>query len=121
MNTTLITELRVTSNGALKSNQLPTRIKIFNAGINRTTKGDFVAGQKTLQKLEANQRALGFERVALDFNHCSVEGSASNKLLLSMGRPPLIFGYDAADGCGGWDLPGTNGMDSAGYRERKAV
>ena len=89
----LLTELRVVSNGVLKSKQLPNRIKILNTGISPSTKGDVIVGQKTLEKMEANQRSLGFERVALDFNHCSVAGSETNKQLLSMGRPPLIFGY----------------------------
>jgi hypothetical protein len=89
----LVTELRVVSNGALKSKQLPDRIKILNAGTSTSTKGDIVVGQRTLDKMEANQRSLGFERVAVDYNHCSAEGCETNKQLLSMGRPPLIFGY----------------------------
>jgi hypothetical protein len=88
----LITALRV-SNGALKSDTLPTRIKILNWGDNDSTKGNFRVGQRTLEKLAANQRAIGFERVALDFAHCSIEGSEEHKNLLTLGRPPMIFGY----------------------------
>ena len=52
----LLTELRVVSNGVLKSKQLPNRIKILNTGISPSTKGDVIVGQKTLEKMEANQR-----------------------------------------------------------------
>jgi hypothetical protein len=89
----LVMELRVVSNGALKAKKLPDQIKILNSGINTSTKGNVVVGQRTVDKLEENQRSLGFERVALDFDHSSVGGSETNKQLLSMGRPPLIFGY----------------------------
>jgi hypothetical protein len=85
----------------LKSKQLPNRIKILNTGVSSSTKGNVVVGQRTLEKLEVNQRSTGFERVAVDFNHCSIEGSETNKQLLSMGRPPLIFGYGRPHVVGG--------------------
>jgi hypothetical protein len=84
--------LRV-SNGALNGEKLPSRIKIFSWGANDTTKGIFNVGQKTLDCLAANQRSRGFERVALDYNHCSIEGSSEHTELLKVGRPPMIFGY----------------------------
>ncbi len=83
--------LRAVSNGGLK--ELPGRIKIFNWGENPSTKGIFSLGEKSLEALAANQRARGYERVALDYNHCSVPGSPEYDALLKNGQPPIIFGY----------------------------
>jgi hypothetical protein len=80
--------LRV-SNGALGEEKLPSRLKILKWGANPSVKGTFKVGGKTLACLEANQRALGFERVAIDYNHCSVPGSED----YVPGKPPSIFGY----------------------------
>jgi hypothetical protein len=80
--------LRV-SNAALRGDQLPTRLKVFNWGDNPSTKGTFRAGDTTARILELNQRALGFERVAIDYNHCTVPGSPE----YIKGQPPAIFGY----------------------------
>lgn len=77
------------SNGALKAEKLPERIKIFAWGDNSSTKGVFRAGDRTAALLSANQRALGFERVAIDYNHCTVEGSPE----YVKGQPKAIFGY----------------------------
>jgi hypothetical protein len=81
------------SNDALKSDKLPARLKIFGWGEQETTKGKFRAGDKTAQLLSANQRAGGFERVALDFDHCTVPGTKGRDELIKAGQVPLIFGY----------------------------
>jgi hypothetical protein len=81
------------SNGALKNETLPQRLKFFAWGENKSTDGNFRAGDKTSAELAANQKRLGFERVAIDFNHCSVPGTDTYKDLLKVGQPPLIFGY----------------------------
>lgn len=81
------------SNGALKDKTLPTRLKFFAWGDNKSTDGNFRVGEKTGAALAANQRKHGFERVAIDFNHCSVPGTDTYKDLLKVGQPPLIFGY----------------------------
>jgi hypothetical protein len=49
-------------------------------------------GQKTLAGIEA-QRAIGFDRIAIDFDHCTVSTTQAYKDLLGVGHPPLIFGY----------------------------
>jgi hypothetical protein len=77
------------SNSALSGAELPGRIKILNWGVNESTKGAFRVGEQTAAVLEANQRALGYERVAIDFNHASVPGSEDYE----KGKPPAIFGY----------------------------
>src|SRR5580704_6396511 len=81
------------SNGALKNETLPKRLKFFAWGDNKSTDGNFRAGDRTSAELAANQKRLGFERVAIDFNHCSVPGTDTYKDLLKVGQPPLIFGY----------------------------
>src|SRR5580692_8130658 len=81
------------SNGALKGEALPRRLKFFSWGDNKSTDGNFRAGEKTSAELAANQKKFGFERVAIDFNHCSVPGTDTYKELLKLGQPPLIFGY----------------------------
>ena len=81
------------SNGALKDETLPQRLKFFAWGDNKSTDGNFRAGEKTSAELSANQKKFGFERVAIDFNHCSVPGTDTYKDLLAQGQPPLIFGY----------------------------
>jgi phage I-like protein len=81
------------SNGALKGESLPQRLKFFSWGDNKSTDGNFRAGEKTSAELATNQKKFGFERVAIDFNHCSVPGTDTYKDLLAQGQPPLIFGY----------------------------
>jgi hypothetical protein len=85
-----LTALRaVISNGARKGDKLPTRIKVFAWGDNPSTKGNFCVGEGTAKTLSANQHALGFDRVAIDYNHCTVEGSPE----YVKGQPKAIFGY----------------------------
>jgi len=93
------------SNGALKGASLPTRLKVFGWGDNETIDGTYRAGEKTTAQLSANQKRLGFERVAIDFNHCTVPGTDTHKQLMEAGQPPLIFGYgrvNALPGDGIW-------------------
>lgn len=63
------------SNGALASESLPHEIKLLNWGVNQTTKGDVIVDDTTAAALSVNQRSLGFDRIALDFEHNTVEGS----------------------------------------------
>lgn len=64
---------------------LPLRLLMLKWGDNATTKGNFRVGAKSLASLATNQRALGFEEVALDFEHNTVPGHPSNK-----GEPAAI-------------------------------
>lgn len=63
------------SNGALASDSLPHEIKLLNWGVNQTTKGDVIVDETTMAVLAANQREFGYDRIALDFEHNTVEGS----------------------------------------------
>jgi phage I-like protein len=76
----------------LKGDALPKRLKLLSWGDNDSTVGKFTVNQKTADGI-ARQGKLGFERVAIDFNHCSVPGDDTYKELLKAGQPPLIFGY----------------------------
>jgi len=93
------------SNGALHGATLPARLKIFNWGRNETIDGPFSAGDLTARTLPANQTRLGYERVAIDFDHCTVPGTPAHRELTAAGQPPLIFGYGrvhAVPGDGIW-------------------
>lgn len=80
------------SNGALNNATLPSRMKVLGWGDNDSTDGVYRVGAKTVAGV-GNQKTLGYERVAIDFDHCSVPGTESNKALMAAGQPPLIFGY----------------------------
>lgn len=81
------------SNGALQGAELPKRLKILAWGQNETIDGPITCGTITAQQMQSNQRLLGYERVAIDLNHCSVTGTPENKELTAAGKPPMIFGY----------------------------
>lgn len=74
-------------NNALKSDSLPSRIKVFNWGRNETLKGDFwlddrsMTGQyktkdgKTLFGFNDVQKEMGWDTIALDYEHNTVPGT----------------------------------------------
>jgi phage I-like protein len=63
------------ANGALAADPLPQRLKLLNWGRNDSTKGPVLLDEISAQALAANQRALGFDRVALDYEHNTVPGT----------------------------------------------
>lgn len=63
------------ANGGLTAKDKPTRMKLLNWGVNETIKGPVTIGPETVKHLSANQAKLGYDRVALDFNHQTVPGS----------------------------------------------
>ena len=70
-----IVALRAISNAALQGTELPKRLKILNWGVNDTaTKGPVTVGPNTAAALAANQAAMGFAEIALDYNHNSLPG-----------------------------------------------
>lgn len=66
--------LRVPEKAAL-GEPLPTRVRFLKWGRNDTTKGPFILDAQAAALLPLNQRALGFERVALDYEHNTVPGT----------------------------------------------
>jgi hypothetical protein len=65
--------LKAFSNGTING-ELPDRLKVFNWGVNKTTKGEFIVDDTTLQVFEATQKAMGRETLVIDFNHCTIPG-----------------------------------------------
>lgn len=69
-----LVSLRI-ANNALGADALPSRLKLLNWGRNPSTKGDIYVNATTLASLHANQSRLGFDKVALDWEHNTVPGS----------------------------------------------
>lgn len=79
MNRTLqLTCFRI-SNGAAAVSKLPSRLKLLSWGVNKSVKGEVIVGPKTLARLAANQATLGYDRIALDYEHNTVEGTPAFK------------------------------------------
>lgn len=55
--------------------KLPSRIKLLNWGWNDTSEGPVIVDEVTARLFAANQKAIGRERVAVDFEHNTVPGS----------------------------------------------
>lgn len=89
--------LRV-SNGALKADKLPDRIKLLNWGQNDSTKGPVILDESSVHRFSENQRHLGHERVALDFEHNTVPGSpefersSEPRKVAAYGTPRIVDG-----------------------------
>ena len=74
---TLVT-LRAVSNGALKhgaSGKLPARLKVLGWGESNSVKGPVRLNEASIASLPQRQREMGFEKIALDFEHNTVPGS----------------------------------------------
>lgn len=82
------------SNGALAAAELPDRLKILPWGDSESTKGRVTVGLKTLSALASAQRLLGFERVALDFEHNTVPGTRTYK---ESGEPRPVAAYGTVE------------------------
>lgn len=61
-------------------------------GDNPGAKGNFILNGTSLAQLPKNQKASGFDRVALDFEHNTVKGSSAYK-----GEPVLVAGHGTPD------------------------
>lgn len=84
------------SNGALQAKELPTRLKVMSWGENLSTKGPFHVTEATATGLPGFQKSLGFDRVAIDFNHNSLPGSPTYqpdpRHVAGYGTPALVAG-----------------------------
>jgi hypothetical protein len=86
------------SNGALAAEKLPTRLKVLNWGVNNTVKGPVSVGDHTLAVFAANQKDTGFDRVALDYEHNTLPGTAAfladkePRKVAAYGTPRVIAG-----------------------------
>lgn len=82
--------LKAISNGALGSEHLPTRIKLLNWGRNETVVGPVLVDDRTITAMNASQASAGFDRVALDYEHNTAEGSPE---YLRTKEPRDVAGY----------------------------
>lgn len=87
--TVQLTPFRI-SNGALQTKDLPRRIKLLNWGRNDTVKGPVFVTEFTAAAMPLNQKALGLDRVALDYEHNTVPGTETFK---SQGEPRKVAAY----------------------------
>jgi len=91
---------------AAKTKPLPKRIRILNWGTNNpSTSGPVSVGKLSAERLLANQRLRGAERVLIDYNHCTVEGSPEYVRRRKLGEPALVFGsgrVNLIEGSGVW-------------------
>jgi len=67
--------LKAISNGALSGASLPQRIKLLNWGRNESVKGPILVDAQSLAAMGVNQARLGYDRIALDYEHNTVDGS----------------------------------------------
>lgn len=59
--------------------ELPTRVKVLGWGKNLTSEGEVIVDELTARVFSANQKAIGRERVAFDFEHNTVPGTPEYK------------------------------------------
>lgn len=78
------------SNSALKSKQLPSRIKILGWGVNKTLDGVVILDASTAKVFYDNQKSIGRTTVPLDFNHNTVPGTRAYS---SDKEPRAVAGY----------------------------
>lgn len=78
------------SNDALKSEELPSRIKVLNWGVNKSLDGEILLDDETVKVFYANQKNIGRTLCPLDFNHNTVPGTEAYK---SDKEPRAIAGY----------------------------
>lgn len=55
---------------------LPTRVKLLSWGTNKTSAGPITVNETTSRVFSANQKAIGRERVQVDFEHNTVPDTA---------------------------------------------
>ena len=81
-----------------RTKPLPERIRLLKWGLNESTEGPVVVNEHTLRSFAATQRRIGRERVPLDFEHNTVEGTpeynrtSEPRPIAAMGTPVVIPG-----------------------------
>jgi phage I-like protein len=66
-----LTPLKI-SNGALQVKGFPRRLKLLDWGVNQTVYGPVIVNETTAALLPMNQKKLGFDTIALDYEHNTV-------------------------------------------------
>lgn len=80
---------KATFNG-VENGKLPSRLKLFNWGPNKTNQGVFTVDDETARVFAENQSKLAREQVQVDFNHNTVPGTEAFK---AAAGSPKIGGY----------------------------
>lgn len=86
------------TNGALKSDELPSRIKVLNWGANKTLDGEILLDEESFKVFYANQASIGRTLCPVDFNHNTVPGTTAYKAdkepraVAAYGVPTIIPG-----------------------------
>lgn len=78
------------SNGALAAHDLPKRLKILAWGVSPTVKGPVSLTELSARELPLQQAARGFDRVAIDFEHNTLEGHPNYE---RFPEPRRVAGY----------------------------
>ena len=73
------TPLKLSAGSEGATAELPTRIKLLGWGKNVTSEGEVIVDELTARVFSANQKAIGRERVVLDFEHNTVPGTPEYK------------------------------------------
>ena len=73
------TPMKLSAGSDAAASELPTRIKLLGWGKNITSEGDVIVDELTARVFSANQKAIGRERVAMDFEHNTVPGTPEYK------------------------------------------
>ena len=71
--------MKLSAGSDAAASELPTRIKLLGWGRNVTSEGDVIVDELTARVFSANQKAIGRERVVVDFEHNTVPGTPEYK------------------------------------------
>ena len=77
-------------NRALTTKTLPKRIKVLDIGRTDSVKGPVIINDKTLRVFNDTQKQIGRQRVPIDFNHNTVQGSSAYE---AEKEPRAVAGY----------------------------
>jgi len=83
----------VINNNGLKSDPLPTRLKVLSWGTNRAVgKPDVIVNEVTLSRLIENNIKTGLDVIAIDFEHNTLEGLPEPLPVAGYGIPEVVDG-----------------------------
>ena len=73
------TPMKLSAGSEAAASELPTRLKLLGWGRNETSEGVVIVDEVTARVFSANQKAIGRERVAMDYEHNTVPGTPEYK------------------------------------------
>jgi phage I-like protein len=81
---------KATLNGVSDKGELPSRLKLFDWGTNKTNQGNFIVDDRTFACFAENQDKMMRQTVQVDFNHNTVDGTPA---FMAAKGSPEIAGY----------------------------